>query len=231
MTDYLQVSIDLLTATKLRQETEELLTSLENVPAEDLAKDLNTDAKRMVFWINVYNSFILMLLRKSPELYDNRKAFFTEPRVTIAGSKMSFDDIEHGILRRSKIKYSLGYVNKPLVGNFEKMMRVSEVDWRLHMALNCGAISCPPIEIYTLENLDAQLDNRAKLYLAETTELDPEKNQVTVTALMQMFRGDFGGPDGIRIILQSFEIIPETVRPSISYHGYDWGLALDNFAE
>lgn len=231
MNDYLLASIHLLTATKLRRETEELLASLENVPAEDLAKGLNTDAKRMVFWINVYNSFILILLRKNPALYDNRKAFFTEPRFTVAGMKMSFDDIEHGILRRSKIKYSLGYVNKPLVSECEKMMRVQEVDWRLHMALNCGASSCPPIEIYTLENLDAQLTTRAKAYLTETTEVDTDINQIKVTALMLMFRGDFGGPDGIRIILQSFEIIPESAWPSISYHGYDWGLALENFAE
>ncbi len=231
MTDYLQASIQLLTAIKLRQETEELLASLESISVEDLAKDLDNDVKRMVFWINVYNSFILMLLRKNPELYDNRKAFFTEPRFTVAGRKMSFDDIEHGILRRSKIKYSLGYVNKPLVSEFEKMMRVNEVDWRLHVALNCGASSCPPIEIYTMENLNEQLDHRAKLYLAETTELDLEKNQVIVTALMQMFRGDFGGPDGIRKILKSYDIIPESTRPSISYHTYDWGLALENFVE
>lgn len=229
MTHYVQVSVDLLHATKLKNDFREYLPLLANATAADLAKDLDTDAKRMVFWINVYNSFILILLRKNPELYDNRKAFFTNPRFTIAGTKMSFDDIEHGILRRSKIKYSLGYINKPVVSESEKMMRVQEVDWRLHMALNCGANSCPPIEIYTLENLDAQLDRRAKRYLEGTTEVDLKNNQVTVTALMQMFRGDFGGPEGIRIILRSFEIIPETVRPSISYHGYDWGLTLDNF--
>lgn len=231
MTNYVQTSIDLLTTTKLRKDSSESLTLLATTTPEDLASSLISDSQRMVFWINVYNSFILILLRKNPALYDNRKAFFTQPRFIIAGTKMSFDDIEHGILRRSKIKYSLGYVNKPLVSECEKMMRVQEVDWRLHMALNCGASSCPPIEIYTLENLDVQLESRAKLYLAETTELDLEKNQVTVTALMQMFRGDFGGPDGIRRILKSFDMIPESAWPSISYHGYDWGLALENFAE
>lgn len=231
MTNYVQTSIDLLTTTKLRKDSSESLTLLATTTPEDLASSLISDSQRMVFWINVYNSFILILLRENPELYDNRKAFFTDPRFTVAGAKMSFDDIEHGILRRSKIKYSLGYVNKPLVSGFEKMMRVKEVDWRLHMALNCGAASCPPIEIYTLENLDAQLEKRAKLYLTQTTEFDLEKNQATVTALMQMFRGDFGGPDGVRKILQSFEIIPPLSRPAISYHQYDWELALENFVE
>lgn len=231
MTHYVQLSIDLLHVTKLKNDTRENLALLKNMTAEELANGLDTDAKKKVFWINLYNSFILILLREKPELYDSQKAFFTEPRFTIAGMKMSFDDIEHGILRRSKIKYSLGYVNKPLVSEFEKMMRVREVDWRLHMALNCGASSCPPIEVYTLENLDAQLRNRAKAYLVETTEVDTDTNQVKVTALMQMFRGDFGGPDGIRQILKSFEIIPESGRPSISYHTYDWGLALENFVK
>lgn len=229
MIDYLQISINLLTSTKYRHNTAEQLAILETASREDLANGLASDPQRMVFWINLYNSFILILLRETPELYDNRKAFFTEPRFTVAGIKMSFDDIEHGILRRSKIKYSLGYINKPLVSECEKMMRVKEVDWRLHMALNCGASSCPPIEVYTLENLDAELTTRAKAYLTKTTEVDSKRNQVKVTALMQMFRGDFGGPDGVRMILKSFDIISESSSPSISYHSYDWGLALENF--
>lgn len=229
MIDFIAESMSLLSTTKARQSVTAHLQFLESASRSDLTQSLSSDAHKMVFWINVYNSFILILLRKNPELYDNRKAFFTVPRFTVAGTKMSFDDIEHGILRRSKIKYGLGYVNKPLVSEFEKMMRVNEVDWRLHMALNCGAVSCPPIEIYTLENLEAQLTERATSYLRATTVVDPSGSQVTVTKLMQMFRGDFGGPEGIKEILTSLDIIDESARPTLAYHPYDWGLALDQF--
>ena len=187
------------------------------------------DPDRMVFWINVYNSFILLLLRGNPDLYDDRKAFFTQPQFTVAGQRMSFDDIEHGILRRSKIKLSLGYVNKPVVSEAEKMLRVKSVDWRLHFALNCGAASCPPIEIYRPDTLDAQLSSRARHYLEGTSVFEPNHNRVTVTALMNYYRGDFGGTAGMREILASFGIIPTGAKPEIRFHGYDWSLRLEQF--
>ena len=78
---------------------------------------------------------------------------------------MSLDDIEHGILRRSKIKWSEGYFNKLFPSKFEKENRVNKVDYRIHFALNCGARSCPPIAFYDPEKLDKQLDVATMIYL------------------------------------------------------------------
>ncbi len=224
-----QLSIDLLYQVKKRHPVDSELLTLKSIIPDALAATLPTDPERMVFWINVYNSLILLLLRENPSLYDERKAFFTHPRFTIAGQALSFDDIEHGILRRSKIKLSLGYVNKPLVSEFEKMMRVQQVDWRLHFALNCGADSCPPIEIYRLETLEEQLTQRAGHFLRDTSTYDAADNRVTVTSLMNYFRGDFGGISGIRKILKSFHITPEGSNPAIRFDQYNWTLRLEQF--
>lgn len=57
---------------------------------------------------------------KDPGKYKNRSLFFGERQISIAGKQLSLDDIEHGILRHSKIKWSLGHLNKWFPSAFEK---------------------------------------------------------------------------------------------------------------
>lgn len=225
------LSIDLLRGLQSREEVAGLVDKLEKFSVSTLANALSTDAEKIVFWVNVYNSFILIRLRENPEQYQQRKAFFTQKHIRIAGEVLSFDDIEHGFLRKSKMKYSLGYIDKLTVSEFEKRMRVDAVDWRIHMALNCGAVSCPPIYVFTLENLNDRLTERARHYLSASTRYNPVSNQVEVTALMKMFHSDFGGKRGILSILQQFEIIPPNSDPQIRYASYNWELSLDQFVE
>ena len=73
------------------------------------------------------------------------------------GLILSLDDIEHGILRRYRQKYSLGYLPQFWVNNTIKKLAVHEMDNRIHCALSCGAVSCPAIAFYDAENIDAQL--------------------------------------------------------------------------
>lgn len=229
--DPVSQSIDLLRSIKSRADVSLLIQELEDLSVSILSEALVTDAQKIVFWVNIYNSFILLRLREDPALYQDRKAFFTRPRLTIAGQILSFDDVEHGFLRKSKMKYSLGYIDKLTVSEFEQRMRVEKVDWRIHMALNCGAVSCPPIYVFTLDNLDERLSERARHFLTAYTRFNPVSNQVEVTALMKMFHHDFGGRSGIRSILRAFEIIPPESNPQIRYASYNWELALDQFTE
>jgi hypothetical protein len=103
------------------------------------------------------------------------------------------DDIEHGILRRSKVKWSFGYFNKLFPSAFEKKHRVDTLDYRIHFSLNCGAISCPPIAFYKPEQLDKQLEVATKVYLSGEAAYNEADNTVALPALMGWFRGDFGG--------------------------------------
>jgi len=231
--DFPQLSVDLLQAVKANGATQTYTQQLAQAKLKDISSQLDTDAQRKTFWINVYNSFIILRLRENPEIYatkDGRDDFFTEPRVTIAGQKLSFDDIEHGILRRSKVKLSAGYLGKLFVDEVEKKLRVDEVDWRIHFALNCGAEACPPVEIYRVNSIDQQLTQRAKAYLTSTTVHKSEEGKVYVTPLMSWFRADFGGLSGVRDILRDFGLIPREADPSIEFKDYNWSLDIDNFA-
>ena len=103
------------------------------------------------------------------------------------------DDIEHGILRRSKVKWSFGYFNKLFPSAFEKKHRVDTLDYRIHFSLNCGATSCPPIAFYKPEQLDKQLEVATKVYLSGEAAYNEADNTVALPALMGWFRGVFGG--------------------------------------
>jgi len=116
---------------------------------DELVTELKTDKQKIAFWVNIYNAFIQISLTENPKLYDDRGVYFKTDRVKIAGQVLSFDDIEHGIIRKSRWKLSLGYLSKPFRAKWETKLRVKNIDWRIHFALNCGAKSCPPVAVYT----------------------------------------------------------------------------------
>ena len=139
--DYLKVSSDWLYAVRIGERGDSLQKILSAADEQALKATLNEDDKRKAFWINVYNATTQSVLKADPARYKKRNAFFKAKLVTIAGHKTSLDEIEHGILRRSKCKLSLGYFNKIFKSRFEKALRVGKLDYRIHFALNCGARS------------------------------------------------------------------------------------------
>ena len=181
------------------------------------------------FWINLYNAYTNALLHKDPDQYKNRNQFFKTKNIVIAGKTFSLDKIEHGILRRSKIKWSLGYLSKLFPDKTEKKLRVDKLDNRIHFALNCGAKSCPPIAFYNPENLNTQLDVASKAYLSAEINYNSKTNILELPAILSWFRRDFGGKKKIIELLKSQQLLPSTVNPAITFKKYDWALYLDNY--
>ncbi len=181
-TNLIQIAQDLLYATKVKKPYDEHLEALKNVTLSELQATLNTPDQQLSFWINIYNAFIQIEFAKTPN--HKPKDFFTRKCIPIAQTIVSFDFIEHGILRRSKFKYSLGYFNKLFPNKMEKTLRVQKVDYRIHFALNCGAKSCPPIAFYTPENINEQLDLATAAYLENESIYHPEKNSIEIAKLM-----------------------------------------------
>jgi len=209
--------------------TKKLTDRISAISLDKLSSELDSDAKKKTFWINIYNSYVILILKENPELWDDRGSFFSEPRIEIAGMKLSFDDIEHGILRRSKPKWTLGFIPNPFAKKFERKFRVDEVDPRIHFVLNCGAISCPPVRFLELDRMEEQLDLAARTYLEKVTEINQTQDKVATTPLMQWFRGDFGVYDGPKGTLRHFGIIEDNSIFNLSFKSYDWTRDLDNF--
>lgn len=142
----IQMSEQMLQAVKNKEDASSYVKGLAGYTEEALTIGLGNDTEKMVFWINVYNAFIQHKLKQDTSQFENRRKFFKKRDIVIAGKPLSFDDIEHGILRRSKVKWAGGHLQKWFPSGFEKKHRVEQLDWRIHFALNCGAAGCPAVD-------------------------------------------------------------------------------------
>ena len=226
--DYKKVSQDLLQNIIDGKRYDKEVKILSESTLNELISQLKTDKQKIAFWVNIYNSFIQILLKENPKLYEKRGAFFSDKRIKIAGETLSFDDIEHGIIRKSRMKISLGYIRKWFRPKWERKLRVKNIDWRIHFALNCGAKSCPPVAIFTPENLDKELDFMTTEYLKEQTTYNKDTKTATSVALISWFRGDFDGKSGAKKILFKYGITPEKPK-KLDFKSYDWTLLLGNY--
>jgi Protein of unknown function, DUF547 len=226
-TALLQLSADFLYQVRIEKPTGEIESKLAGLDMKQLVNGLNNDAAIKTFWINQYNAwFQVLAVREQKE----RPGIFTGKFILIAGKKFSLDDIEHGILRKYRWKYSRGYFPSFFPGKLIKQLAVSAIDYRIHFALNCGAKSCPPIAFYSYNDIDQQLDLAAKSFLRSEAEIDDEKKEIRVTKIMDWFLGDFGGKKGIRKIIHTV-LEKEVSGYRIKFKPYNWDAALHNFEE
>ncbi len=226
---FTKISQQLLLSAKRREPADSLIQYLQQISQDNLFQELNNDTKKKTFWLNIYNAFTQLALAQNPDQYKKRGQFFGRKNIIIAGEQLSLDRIEHGLLRRSKTKWSMGYINRLFPSSFERKHRVDSVDYRIHFALNCGAKSCPPIAFYRAEQLDKQLDLATRVYLRNEAVYDTIKNQIQLPAIMGWFRGDFGGKKKMKELLKKINVIPNDIDPSIKFKKYDWNLYLDNY--
>jgi hypothetical protein len=184
-----------------------------------------SENEQIAFLINAYNSFTLQSiidqnpLKKSirdiPGVWEGRK-------FQLAGQSKTLDDIEH------------------------KTLRVDFNEPRIHVALVCAAISCPPLrnEAYTPENLDAQLDDQVRRFIASSQgfRLERQKNRVYLSSIFKWYGqdwqksygvdGKFAGNAKERAVLNFLsqyldgqdKLYLEQGGYQISYLDYDWSL-------
>jgi Protein of unknown function, DUF547 len=223
------ISQQLLYAVKTGSHPAELIKQVQQLDEDTLLKELDTDDAKKAFWLNIYNAFVQQSLQTNPGQYQSRRSFFSKKFIGIAGRHISLDTIEHGILRRSRHKWSLGYLRHPFPPAFEKKHWVSTIDYRIHFALNCGAASCPPIAFYNPGIVNQQLDIATAGYLGTEAAYNAYENKVQLPALFSWFRADFGGTSGIKNILVKHHVIPAAAAKGlrISFKKYNWALALN----
>ena len=225
----MSLSVDFVQIQKDGGDVKEKVNLLSESTLEGIASQIDTDDEKIAFWINIYNGFILYILGENSGLYEDRRSFFKEPYIRIAGETLSFANIEHGILRRGQKDWGLGILPTFFPAKYIKELRPSKREYKIHFGLNCGAKSCPPVGIYKAETVCDQLAMMQKVFLMKHTSYDAESNTVTTTPLFSWFRGDFGGKRGVKKILLGHELIPNT-GVTLKFGPYDWTLDIDNFA-
>ncbi len=198
---------------------------------------LSTPEEQLAFWLNLYNALIIdgviaKEIMQSVGLNPLRLlAFFRQIAYNVGGQRMTADDIEHGVLRGNR-----GHPMLPGPQFASKDPRlpwvVNPVDLRIHFTLNCAGRSCPPIQVYTAEDLDEQLLLAARNFVNADVSIDQQSFRVHLSAIFKWFNADFGGQEGVINFL--IEHLPDGERKSwlaenvgnISFHykPYDWGL-------
>ena len=179
-----KLSEQLLYAVKTETDYTSFTFELENIPFVTLLSQNNNDTLKKAFWINIYNAYF-QILRKHQNI--DKKVIYTQKLIKIAGILFSLDDIEHGILRRFRYKYSLGYFSSLFVKKHIKELTVSKIDYRIHFALNCGAKSCPPIAFYAPEKLESQLSLAETSFIESETEIDHQKKEIKTNIILNGF--------------------------------------------
>jgi len=148
------------------------------------------ESAKIAFWINSYNALTLQLIaahypigssrHTSPEYPKNSvrqiPGAWEKIMFEVMGKPITLDSIEHDVLR----------------GQFDEP--------RIHMALVCAAVSCPPLrdEPYESAGLDDQLDDQTKKFLEtdENFRIDRVAGVVRLSMIFDWFGGDFVGLDG-----------------------------------
>jgi len=216
--DLMYFSQDFYLAVRYEDPLEAYVDTLSKLDPELLSKDLNSYNKRLAFWINVYNSLVQVKILADEKSFEDQDQFFNSKDLVVAGTKVSLNDLEHGILRLKDSDNAL-----------VKKFKLDSLDYRIHFTMNCGAASCPAIAYYKPETIQDDLTDAENLFIVQSSVYDTLSNTLEVSELLKWFSEDFGGDQGIYKVMVKNNIIVENVNPKIIYKPYDWELKSRNY--
>jgi len=212
--DYKKLSRDKRLDVYLKQLSE---TNPDNLPS---------DKEKLAFWINTYNAYTLKLIRENyplksiNELHKGgfiigsilKSTAWDRDFVIVAGKKMSLNAVEH------------------------KILRPRFLEPRIHFAIVCAAIGCPPLrnEAYEADRLDSQLNEQGRVFLSEPKKnsFDLENKIARISPIFGWFKEDFGRDRlGVLLFIAKFlepkaanAIRKDVKNWRVFYTYYDWGL-------
>lgn len=199
----------------------------------DLLK-LRTSQEKTAFWINLYNSLIIhgVIALDIQDSVKEVSNFFGRIYYRIGVADYSADDIEHGILRGNK-RPPYGFF-LPFTDDDSRLSYcVKEPDPRIHFALVCGSSSCPPINYYVAEDLDAQLELASENFInGSEVEILPAQNRLKLSPIFKWYKSDFGGQKGILSFLARYIkdeeakefLLERGATARVEWKDYDWAL-------
>ncbi len=140
-----------------------------------------SEQRQIAFWVNAYNGLTLKAIvanyppKRSLASVIHPRGIRWIPGVwdklafTVMGREMTLNDIEHQVLR------------------------VDYDEPRIHAALVCAAISCPPLrdEPFVAERLEQQLDGQTRRFLDRSFRIDRDAGKVYLSKILDWYGADF----------------------------------------
>ena len=131
---------------------------------------------KLSYWINAYNAYILETIVKDYPVESIKDINFIGVTVwlnknVLGGEKISFKSLEDDIIRE----------------RFK--------DPRIHFAINCASVSCPPLlnEAYLPEKLDEQMERSTKYFINNKNNFKIDENikVIYISAIFDWYEDDF----------------------------------------
>ena len=131
------------------------------------------EADREAFYLNAYNILVIseVAAHYPAESVQKIPGFFDKNLVTVAGEKMTLNDLE------------------------AKKLREPFHDPRIHFAVNCASIGCPALrpEAYVAARLDAQLLDQTQRFLRDHSRnrYNVDAETLELSMIFKWYAGDF----------------------------------------
>lgn len=207
--------LNLVNYRKLKPHRAELKSYIAHLSKINITR-YNKD-QQFAYWANLYNAVTLDTVLgaypvRSINDIDISPGLFTsgpwgKKMVTVEGSKLSLDDIEHQIMRK--------IFKTPFV----------------HYAINCASHGCPNLQknAFTGQALDKQLDAAARQFVNSNQGVIIKNNRITISKIYSWFKQDFGNSNkAVLTHIKKFakpELHKElTSQGDFDGYFYDWTL-------
>jgi len=162
------------------------------------------ESAKLAYWINVYNAFTVdLILRNYPlkSIMDIDKAWDIK-FIQIGKKTFSLNEIEHEIIRKE--------FNEP----------------RIHFALVCAAVSCPPLlnEAYESDKLESQLQDQTVKFINNHDKNKIESGSAKVSQIFNWFKEDFTKNGSLQDYLNKYSKTKLNSKAKIEFLDYSWDL-------
>lgn len=187
---------------------------LEQLASSNPAR-LDDNRDRLAFWLNAYNAYTLKIIcdnypvESINDLHQGglivgtaiKRTVWDRPFVVIDEHRLTLNQIEH------------------------KIIRPEFKDPRIHFALVCAAVSCPPLrsEAYEGHKLDRQLTEQGRLFFAQHDKnfFELESGTAHLSKILDWYGKDFGkGNAGILLYISRF--LPDDLAAAIRANPKAW---------
>lgn len=172
--------------------------------------------ERLALWCNAYNANVLSMVLdewQKPGFKNVVKVngFFDQRPIRVAGETLTLNALENSRVR------PLG-------------------DARIHAALVCAAMSCPPlrVEAYTADRIGAQLDDQSRRWINDPTKFRIDGARLGASAILNWYGDDFKAPPystptGYILAYAKpggalAKYIVNSEKPQLVWLDYDWTL-------
>lgn len=186
------------------------LKSLEALDAKLFSRN-----ELLAMFVNAYNACTLeLILEHYPGIASIKDIpagkRWDDKRWTVCGELLSLSELEHSILRK----------------RFEEP--------RIHFAINCASISCPPLrsEAYTGDAIDAQLQEQALMMNREFggAQWDAGTGMLRLSKIYDWYEGDFTRAGELKdyvaryVTVDVAEQLKKKTKVDIVFLEYNWTL-------